>query len=225
MRAYARSMLGDLFPARWGRLSFSQEGEDLLLEDLFSDQQCGRYVDIGSHHPYRFSNTYRFYRKGWSGLCVDPLPGTARKFSRARPRDIVEEVGISREGAKLTYYMLSDPALNTFDKDVAEYWSGQGKYRIIGKIEVQTFTLAELLSKVALPRIDFMSVDVEGLDLEVLSSNDWHRFRPRIIVAESLDTDLIAVASDPVVAYLAEQGYRPLFKTGRNVFFEAVSSE
>ena len=68
--------------------SYSQEGEDMILRRLFEKQKTGFYVDVGAHHPKRFSNTFFFYKKGWSGINIDAMPNSMRLFDKIRPRDI-----------------------------------------------------------------------------------------------------------------------------------------
>jgi hypothetical protein len=72
----------------WQRSSWSQEGEDLILARIFGDKPDGFYVDVGAHHPKRFSNTYYFYRRGWRGINIDAMPGSMLAFNRLRPSDI-----------------------------------------------------------------------------------------------------------------------------------------
>jgi hypothetical protein len=82
----------------FGRITYSQEGEDMVLARLFEGLgRPGFYVDIGAHHPVRFSNTFYFYRRGWHGVNVDALPGTAMLFQRMRPRDKTIECGVGVE--------------------------------------------------------------------------------------------------------------------------------
>lgn len=202
--------------------SYAQEGEDLVLSRIFEGRGFGFYVDIGCHHPFRFSNTYLFYRRGWSGICMDPLPGTVDGFNRWRPRDIAVEVGIAEDAGSMKYYMFNEPALNTFDKHLAVERDGFRAYKIIATKDVQLLPLREVL-KSKLPekvsRIDFFSVDVEGLDLAVLQSNDWELYRPRVVVAECLKSDLYSLLDDPVTHYLSGVGYFPYAKTGNSVIF------
>lgn len=209
--------LCERFPEEGLRLSYSQEGEDLLLGRLFGQQARGVYVDVGAHHPTRYSNTYYFYKRGWSGINIDAMPGSMHAFQRIRPRDVSLEAAISNTRQTLTYYMYNWPAMNTFstelhtrrEKALAERDAG---YRCIGVKQLTTRTLAEVLEE-SLPTaarksgIDFLSVDVEGLDLDVLKSNDWSRFRPRAVVAEILQSDLEGLAADPVSLFLNEMGY------------------
>jgi len=69
--------------------SYSQEGEDMILRRLFEKQLTGFYVDVGAHHPKRFSNTYFFYKQGWHGINIDAMPGSMKLFEKIRPRDIL----------------------------------------------------------------------------------------------------------------------------------------
>jgi len=94
--------------------SFSQEGEDIILSRLFNDKKNGFYVDVGAHHPFRFSNTYKFYEKGWSGINIEPNPEDFHLFSKYRNRDININAGVGSNDGTLTYFMFNEPALNTF---------------------------------------------------------------------------------------------------------------
>lgn len=204
-----------------GRLSYSQEGEDLILERLLGVRSgTGFYVDIGAHHPTRFSNTYYFYRRGWRGINVDPLPGTARRFKKSRPRDISLECGVADSPGTLTYYAFNEPALNTFSPDEAAKKEGEF-YRIVSQTQIEVHRLVDILDR-HLPDgvvIDFMSIDAEGLDHQIVLSNDWGRYRPRYVLVELLETTLDAVPAHPTSRFLASVGYIPCAKSVNTVFF------
>ncbi len=207
--------------ARWMRPSYAQEGEDLVLDRLMGNVPPGFYVEIGSHHPFRFSNTYLFYRRGWSGICIDPLPNSRALFNKWRPRDLALELGVSSISGNMNYYLFNEPALNTLDARQAEQRDGSRGYKIVDVRNVVTLPLSRILEE-HLPvntKIDFLSVDAEGFDLSVLQSNDWQKFRPRYIVAECLGADMHTVASDSVACYLGSVGYNPYAKTGHSVIF------
>lgn len=207
---------------RLGRLSYSQEGEDLVLARLFEQIPQGIYVDVGAHHPVRFSNTYLFYRRGWRGVNIDALPGSMAPFRRMRPRDVNLELGVSGSPATLTFFAFEEPALNTFDPLLAQQRMAKG-WPMREKIQVRCEPLASILSrhlhKLGSTDIQFMSVDVEGLDLAVLQSNDWERFRPRAVVAEILDHDLGTAAQSDIAQYLDGVGYRPFSKLHQSTIF------
>ncbi len=235
LRAGLKSVLRRLLPRRaynalaeawvlrtdgYARRSYSQEAEDLVIEDLMGPVSQGFYVDIGAYHPVRFSNTYRFYRAGWRGVNIDALPGSMAKFRRLRPRDINIEVAISRDAGDVPLYVFAEHALNTLDPALA----GE-RARTHNLAYTQTTIRARPLREVLaefLPAgqtIDFLSLDVEAHELEVLESNDWTRFRPRWLLVESLRTDPGAPADDPVHRYLTGLGYRPVARTRLTAFY------
>jgi FkbM family methyltransferase len=215
-----------LFPS-YAKKSYSQEGEDMLLDRFLEHRDSGFYVDVGAHHPKRFSNTFRLYRRGWWGLNIDANPGSMRKFQRVRPRDINIEAAVSSTRQKLTYYAFNEPALNTFNKDLALSHVG-GPYSIIEEIDIMTVPLCELLDQY-LPtgtRIDLLTVDVEGLDYEVLQSNNWSRYSPDFILVECLEfSTLDQASSDPVVTFLLKRHYSMVAKTMNTVLFRLAQSD
>lgn len=207
-----------------GRLSYSQEGEDLILARIFGSMKLttGFFVDIGAHHPTRFSNTYYFYRRGWSGINVDALPGTKKLFQRMRPRDITIECGVGPKEAMLSYFAFNEPALNTFSEQEAKK-KNVPPYHIVNTFQIPVVTLRKILDE-HLPAgrsIDFMSVDVEGFDHEVISSNDWAKYRPRVVVVELLEADIQNIAAHPTAQVLFGHNYRVLAKTHNTYFFVA----
>lgn len=102
------------------RLSYSQSGEDMILDTIFCNIRKGVYVDIGANNPYVQSNTHYFYKSGWRGVNVDALPGSMVQFKKARPKDINIECAISNSTDDLTYYMFKPSFYNTFDKSKYE---------------------------------------------------------------------------------------------------------
>lgn len=206
-------------PVFYTKQSFSQEGEDLVVDRLLNKKN-GFYVEVGCHHPFRFSNTYYFYKKGWDGICIDPMPGTRKAFNKWRPRDIAIEMGVSEAPSTLEYYMFNEPALNTFDKKIAIERDGLRSYKLVDTKKIHTDTLTSILEKHhATKDIDILSVDTEGMDLIVLKSNDWTRFKPTLIIAECLKTKLTDLAQDEITIYLNSRNYELYAKTGNSVIF------
>ena len=206
--------------------SYSQEGEDMILRRMLERQQAGFYIDIGAHHPKRFSNTYYFYKRGWRGINIDAMPGSMKLFQKFRPRDINLEIAIYGERRKLKYHIFNDLALNTFSYELAKQRDGLQGYKIIGIKEIETVPLREVLNKY-LPKvtvIDFLNIDVEGLDLEVLKSNDWTKYRPRIILVE-LNTDVKNLFLSEIYKFMKELNYTLFAKTFRTAFFKAKEKQ
>jgi FkbM family methyltransferase len=205
-------------------LSFSQEGEDLILASFFGGKSGGFYVDVGAHHPLRFSNTYYFYSRGWEGMNIDAMPGAMAIFDRIRPRDINLEFAVSDERQVLTYYAFQEPAFNTFSKKLADRYEGVYKEKLLFKRDITTYTLAEILDR-HLPRgrnIDFISVDVEGLDYQVLTSNDWQKYAPKIVLVEEHDIrgrSLAEINELQIALFLRTHGYEVFSRTLNTLIF------
>src|SRR5690348_16491596 len=100
-------------------LSYSQDGEDVVLRRLLEGRKNGFYVDVGAHHPRRFSNTFYFYRRGWRGINIDANPDAIKLFRRERASDINLCVGIGELTGNLSFHFFNEPALNTFDAALA----------------------------------------------------------------------------------------------------------
>lgn len=206
-------------------LSFSQEGEDRLLSRFFEDKNKGFYIDVGAHHPQWLSNTYYFYLKGWSGINIDAMPGCMNSFDKIRSKDINLEMAISNVEQELTYYEFNEPALNGFDKILSEERDKLEKYQITATHTIKTYQLSKILDKY-LPvdqEIDFLSVDVEGLDLQVLQSNNWDKYRPKLVMAESLVTEsIIDFLESDMCQYMASKGYSLYSKLFRTIIFSRL---
>lgn len=202
--------------------SYSQEGEDMILRRIFAKQQKGFYVDVGAHHPKRFSNTFNFYKKGWRGINIDAMPGSMKLFRRVRPNDINLEIPISNNGQILTYYVFNEPALNGFSKEISYARQNEkNKFYIQKEIRLQTFSLSEILEK-NLPgniKIDFLSIDVEGFDFDVLKSNDWEKFKPTVVLVEIFGKNLSEIIENEISLYLGSLGYSIYAKTINTVVF------
>jgi len=213
-----KNLLFDSYAAK----SYSQEGEDMILRRTFeTKRQRGFYVDVGAYHPKRFSNTHYFYKKGWRGINIDAMPGSTKLFEKIRPKDINLEIAISDKKQVLTYYVFNDHALNGFSKGLSTERDEKGRYRIIDEIKMETSTLAEVLDTY-LPKnieIDFLSVDVEGLDFQVLKSNNWSKYKPKVILVESLDFSFYNFDNSEIYRFLVAKGYHLAAKTVNALFF------
>lgn len=204
-------------------ISFAQEGEDIILDNIFEGKTNGFYVDVGAHHPQKLSNTYYFYLKGWIGINIDAMPNSMKKFNELRSNDINLEIPISSFSSMLTYYKFDESALNSFSLDLSRQRNTQTKYKITEEIQLKTKTLAEVLDEY-LPenqKIDFLSIDVEGLDYEVLQSNDWGKYKPQVILIEDLELQSIDKLSDSkIYIYLIDKDYLLIAKTMRTLIFK-----
>ena len=209
-------------------VSYGQNYEDVILELLMDAQvkKSGVYIDIGAHHPVRFSNTYRFYLKGWNGINVDPLPHVMEVFNEYRPDDINLNVGVAGEKGELEYYSFVEPAYNTLNSKRAAEVLEKGYTKLLKKVIVPVDTLKNILDKYLDGQgIDFLTIDVEGLELEILKSNDWDKYRPRFIVMESLVANqfsLDKIYEDSAIQFVIDKGYIAVAKVGNAVFLRCI---
>lgn len=223
-----KGRIKETFPSIfYGHKAYSQDGEDMILKAFFDKEQIdkGFYVDVGAHHPFRHSNTKYFYSKGWRGINIDATPGSMKKFRKFRKRDINLELAISDNKNTLIFYMFNEPALNTFDKNISINRDGLNNYRIIEKKEIITNTLFNVLQK-HLPKnqeIDFLSIDVEGFDYNVLLSNNWKKYKPRYILIEG-ELEMNKIENNKIYMFLIDKGYNLSCKTIRTEIYKRVKS-
>lgn len=191
--------------------SFAQFGEDLIIRP-FVPAHNGVYVDVGCYHPVLYSNTYRLYKRGWSGIVIDPNPRFKNLYKFLRPRDTFVLSGVGKESTEKDYYLFSDGAYNTFDSNLVDSYTK--RTRLIRKMPVHIQSLSEICK--GMTHIDVLSIDVEGLDLEVLESHDW-RIRPTVIIVE-------ASPNAPTSAFLHDKGYELVGQTKLNCIFRLKKS-
>ena len=190
------------------RLSFSQYGEDVLIQQILGKDD-GIYLDIGANHPVRFSNTYHLYRfRGWHGLLVEPNPTLVKLLRSRRNRDVVLEAAVGKTDG--TAFFEDNPE-HTLSRVLARKDEARHPVRVVPVV-----SLPSLLDRFPelLQRVDFLNVDCEGMDWEILSGNDWQRCRPNCICAECGDKEEGRLAS-----YLAEKGYRLSARAGHSRIF------
>lgn len=193
----------------WHSRYYAEYGEDSIVNCLIHYKREGIYVDVGAFHPKRLSSTYYFYKKQhWSGIIVEPNPVNCALFQKYRPRDIIVNMGAAKTKSELTYYMFEDASQNTFSEEFKEDRVKEEMAVIDQKI-IPVKPLSEILDENLLKgqMIDYLNIDVEGLDLEVLQSNDWERFRPSVITVEDIRFDIEKPTSSDIFNFLKEQNY------------------
>lgn len=202
-------------------LSYAQEGEDMLLLRLLNWRKDGFFVDVGAHHPFRYSNTAMLHKLGWHGVNIDADPDLMRAFERHRPGDTNLTVGVSDTAGRMRLHKFDDPALNTFDDAVAETLVTAGIYKEVARHEVAVERLDALLAAHLRPgqAIDLLNVDAEGRDMHVLRSNDWKRFRPGVVLVEQHARTLADALAGSANAFLSAEGYELIAKTVNTLVF------
>lgn len=182
----------------FGRSCFSQFGEDQYLAERFPGKRDGFYVDVGAFHPFRWSNTCLLYQRGWRGLNIEPDPDAVSLFNRYRTRDTNLQMAVARNLGSARFARSAEYAGLETERYL---WADHDAERIT----VSTQPLAAILDQQLPPgqQIDLLDVDCEGLDLEVLQSNDWERFRPTVVLAEAHGVEEAA----ELAAFMDSVGY------------------
>lgn len=205
-------------------MSFSQQGEDLLLYHLAHELlkiDDPTYLDVGAAYPVQGNNTYLLYYTGAKGVLVEPNPALAVQLRTVRPRDIVVEagIGVTAQTEANYYEIIGNPMLNTFSPDqVAVLEKERGTKVVERVVKMPLININDVIATHLGAAPDVLSTDVEGLDFDILKSLDMTRYRPGIICAESA-LHVASGASSPIVRLLASRGYRARCATMYNVLF------
>lgn len=199
-------------------ISFAQNHEDVVLDRAFPRGKSGFYIDVGANEPVMGSVTKHFYDLGWQGINIEPSATAYAALSEARTRDVNLNVGLSDVAGELSFFEFPESAISTFSPEAAE------RMRLIGKPaqerKVPTMTLAEVCERYVGDRtIDFLSVDVEGHELEVLAGADWTRWRPRVVLVEAIEPGTTVPSHEAWEPVLLEAGYQFVAFDGLNRFY------
>jgi FkbM family methyltransferase len=189
---------------------FSQFGECCILTNVFfNGVRGGTYVDVGCHDPFRYSNTYLLWKVlGWTGINIDADARSIEKFRQHRPHDVNLHCGVGSEAGELEFLMFSDGAVNTFDPEFAAHMAP--RFGAPAKVKVPVRRINDILDEhlSAGRKIDYLNVDCEGMDHEIIASFDFDKHRPRIISVELGHIDVLDIATSPTVPFLYSKGYR-----------------
>jgi FkbM family methyltransferase len=198
-------------PRAVGNESYSQCGEDLVVAFTMGYLGIGphiTYLDVGANDPVQLNNTYYFYRKGHHGVLVEPNGALCRLLRDRRRGDTVLEAGIGASAGEADYYVMSFDGLNTFSKEEADHRveNSHGEIAIRQVIRMPLLDINDVMAGHFGGAPTFLSVDTEGLDLAILRSIDYGRFRPAIICAETLASGTRNIRTE-IPEFLATQGY------------------
>ncbi|MDI9313227.1 MAG: FkbM family methyltransferase [Hydrotalea sp.] len=167
--------------------SWSQEGEDLIIADrIFSNRTKGFYINIGCHHPFRFSNTYSLYKKGFHGINIDIDNRSIALCKKYLPKDksLLTFIGGDSTPQVIEFTFFEDGALNTADPERIDKLEKLGFKKLYKRKRKKTH-INELLRKHHVKEIDFLNIDIEGLDKDVIMSLDFTKWRPLVVAIET----------------------------------------
>lgn len=205
--------------------SYSQSGEDMIIDFLFEVHGVKNptYIDIGAHDPYYLSNTAFFYEKGCRGINIEPNPVLYKNIREVRKEDINLNVGIGKKEGKLNFYIMNNPTMSTFSREQADELVHKHGFLIEQELNVDVSTVNTVLNTYnngVFP--DFLSLDVEGVDLVILQSIDFSKSYPKVICVETMEytENLSGNKESEIIDFLKEKGYRIIADTFINTIFE-----
>lgn len=207
------------------RISYSQLGEDIIVDGLFTNHNYGKitYLDIGANQPVICNNTYLFYRKGFRGVCVEPDIKMCEITRAIRPYDKTLNIGIGLSEKDDAIFYLFPGHLNTWSTFSEEEAIKREKESGI-KAKKQIVSL-KTINNIIEQHFDscpnFISIDVEGLDLEILKSLDFNRFRPDVFCVETISFSISNTEEklNDVSDFLHSKGYFTYADTHINTIY------
>jgi FkbM family methyltransferase len=168
--------------------TYSQAGEDAILSFLFSDKKLSNisYLDLGTNLPDICNNTYLLYKNGNRGVCVEADKTLIPIIEKARPQDKILNAGVSvSTQLEADFYIFNIKGLNTFDKNEAEHRASSGRFKIMEVVKVSLININQIINDNFKTYPDLLSIDIEGLDLEVLKSLDFNQYPIPVICVET----------------------------------------
>lgn len=199
------------YAPRGAHLSYSAAGEDVVMHTILAHKNPKDifYIDIGAHHPVFGNNTYLFYRKGGRGVLVEPNDEYCKKIKKYRPRDSALAVGVGAKEGMVDFHAFKRTTRSTFSHEQALAWEHEsGEVSVSEKKKIITLnTIIRDHCKGVAP--DIVSIDAEGLDMEIISSFNWS-VKPKIFCIES---------ADQIQSFLEEKGYELKAKIFYNSIF------
>ena len=205
--------------------NYSIFGEDIFVNNYFKNKSDGFYIDVGCYHPLEGNNTHLLYKKGWNGINIDINSYSIELFNFLRKKDINIHSGISQTKNSLTmYYRKEINMLNTLDKNIAKIHFKNGYKK--KKIQVNTldFFISKYFEKPK--KIDFINIDVEGAELDVLKSLNFKKYEPKLICIEIhntkklYDTNYKYLKSNSIYKYLLNKNYKIVWKKKYSFIFK-----
>lgn len=203
-------------------ISYAQNAEDVVLARVFAGAATGRYVDIGAGDPVEASVSKHFYDHGWRGINIEPIPSIAARLRTARPEDTTLQIAVGAKPGKATLHVVKHEwGWSTLDNDLADRYQAVHGWDV-DDVEVEVLTLADVLDEHSGP-IDFLKIDVEGAEHDVIAGADWSRHRPRVVVVEATQPGSPEPSHEGWEPMLVEAGYRCALFDGLNRFYAEIS--
>lgn len=204
-------------------LSYAQNMEDVVLAQLFEGQKTGFYIDVGGGHAIADNVSFLFYEQGWSGIVVEPQSNLGGLYKQIRPRDVLISALAGRTEGTLELFEAT--VFHGLSTASVEHAVAAEKAGVAGqRVSKPVTTLAKLCADHAPAEINFLKIDVEGHEAEVLAGNDWTRFRPQVVLVEAIEPLTMLDASHRFEPLIVSNGYRFAFFDNLNRWYVADES-
>jgi FkbM family methyltransferase len=201
-------------------ISYSQNFEDVILNRLFAEEKTGFYIDVGAQHPYYDSVTKAFYDRGWQGINIEPVKEYYQLLQEQRERDINLNLAAGEVELILEFYELEGTGLSTFDRQTAEEIATKNNYKIL-PYQVPIKKLADICAQYATQPINFLKIDVEGWEENVILGHDWQKFRPIVVLLEATIPNSPVRTETKIEQILASKNYEYVYFDGLNDYYLA----
>lgn len=203
--------------------SFSQMGEDIIINHFLTyvlEIEKPYYLDIGANHPWQLSNTAFFYKNcGSKGVLVEPNPALYEKIKNDRKRDTVLNVGIGvNESESIPFYIMSYDTLSTFDYSSVEMMERKNFAELVQTIEIPLVPVMAIIEKYCEQAPNIVSLDVEGIDFDILKTFDFEKIKPEVFIIETAELGKFE-KNQEIIDYMKSKGYLVIADTFINTIF------
>ena len=206
-----------------GRMTYSQCGEDVIVDYIFGLKKitAPSYLDLGAHDPWYLNNTALFYQRGCRGINVEPNPELHRRFEQSRPGDVNLNVGTGGKAGRLPLFIMEDPTLSTFSPDDVGQLAAHG-HQVAESRAIEVSTISDVVDRHAAGRFpDFLSMDVEGMEEEILQGIDYRSNAPKVICLETAEYSPSGRGAKrrSLMQFVLERGFEVYADTNLNTIF------
>ncbi len=207
----------------FGPSSYAQHGDDFIVLNIFKiiGIDTPSYLDIGAHHPFNISNTALLHKRGARGINVEANPDLIEAFKQHRPDDTNVNIGVAGQRGRLKFYRIDNwSGRNTFSEETAQNFVRQHpNFTIQSTLDIDVVTLNDIVERYANGKFpDFLTMDVEGLDEEILASADFSKSKPTVVCMEAVSAR--SDAGNPNISgVMKRHGFVPYVRTTGNYFF------
>ena len=206
------------------RTQYSQWGEDKFINQFFRNKRDGIYLDIGCFHPFMYSNTCLLHKKGWRGINIDINPTSIDLFNIVRPKDFNLCTTIDKDDKEFNLY-YDDPfsPLNTLDKEFYKKIKKKNN-RIFEDKTVKSKTIDRIINESKInSKIDFINIDVEGRDYQILKNIKIDKLKPSLVSIETHNVDGTESANyNKIKNFLENNKFITYKRIGPSTLYKAI---